>query len=97
MCMGRERMYPLPGAGVIVKLKPGDEVVIRAGFGHPPLENDSTHIIAAVQKFSALTADGVMLCCYDGVGVEPTGNRDEKYELSPEAKEILNKIHQEAA
>ena len=33
MCGGHS--YPAPGAGLIVGLKPGDEIILKAGFGHP--------------------------------------------------------------
>lgn len=92
----RETIYPLPGGNIIAELKPGDEIIIKTEFGHPPVENDSAHIIASVDQFSALTADGIMLCCYDGVGVSSTGKHYDKFEISAEAKEILDRVNSEA-
>jgi len=90
--MYRGRLFSAFG-GTIAALEPGDEIVIRAGFGHPAKEEDATDIVVAVNGFSALTAGGVRLACWDGAGVE-TGRHfeEDEYEISPEAQVILEKV-----
>lgn len=81
------------GGAVIASLKPGEEVIVKKGFGYPPAEEDTTEIIAVVDEMSALTASGRALRCNDGYGVEATGNRFEEgeYAISPKARMIMEK------
>jgi len=75
----------------IAELKPGDEIIIKGGYGDPPVEKDTEDIIAAVGGFSALTISGIKLSCWNEAGVKPTGEHFEKFELSEKAKEILKR------
>lgn len=97
MCMSR--YYPAPGGDKIAALEPGDEVVIKAKFGHPSKEEDVTDIVLSVNGFSALTASGVKLACWDSAGIEKTGRHfeDGEYEVSPEAQAILEQAMLENA
>jgi hypothetical protein len=70
----RVTMCPLPSADVIAGLKPGDEVVIKTGFGHPPVKSNLTQTIAKTDQSSALTTDGIRLYYCDGMGVEHVNN-----------------------
>ena len=81
-----------PTGGAIARLKRGDEVVVKAGFGSGEQEEDTVHIIADVAHMSALTAAGIKLGCRDGFGIELTGNHFDQFDLSPEAQAILDEL-----
>jgi len=76
----------------IARLKPGDEVIIKAGYGDPRVEEDKRDVIVSVDGLSALTAAGISLKCHDSEGVKPTGKHYSKFELSPKAKKILEAL-----
>lgn len=91
MCMGSGS--PGISGGIIASLKGGDEIIVREGFGFPKAEEDTKQIIAFVQGFSALTTDGVRLNCKDGMGISPTGNHVDNFQLSEEACRIIEEIN----
>ncbi len=88
MCMGGMH----PRSGIIAALDEGDEVIIRKGFGHPQVKEDSIHIIASRSGFCALTTSGIRIICRDGIGVIVTGNHYSKFELNEESRRIINEI-----
>jgi hypothetical protein len=92
MCIGSH--CPACGGTRVAELEPGDEIIIKAGAGHPAKEEDATDIVVAVSGFSALTASGVKLACIDGFGVTKTGRHFEygEYEVSDEATVILAEV-----
>ncbi len=84
--------YPAPGADIFSKLGKGSVVVLHQGAGNPQVEDDSTsEVILAVAGFSALTNTGRLLCCVDStlIDVTPAVLGDGKYEIAPEAQELL--------
>jgi len=85
------------GGWVIANLQVGDLVLIKAGAGMPPQEEDITDIIADVQGMSAITAKGMRLKCTDGYFVQKTGEHFEPgtFEVSPEAQRIINEANAE--
>lgn len=97
MCSGSE-FYPPTESGIFFKMRPGDEIKIRPGFGYPQAEAEVTEILAAVDGYSALTASGRRLMCDDAYGLELTGNHFEagEYEVSPETQEILAEVEKSA-
>ena len=72
MCCGS---YPDPSGYIIANLKRGDEVLVRKGFGNPPVKEDKVLVIAQIGGFSAVCTDGTRLMCGDGWGVEATGEK----------------------
>lgn len=84
---------PSAGAETIAGLGRGDEIVLDAGFGSPAQDKVSTQIVVEVDGFSALLASGVVLRCNDGLGVTPTGNHFDEFEISPAAQTILAQVH----
>ena len=74
---------------VILGLKPGDEIMVKAGYGYPELTIDTKHIVADVQGLAAVTATGVLLKCSDGEGVKRVGVHHKDFEISPKAKRIM--------
>lgn len=89
MCM--HMGYPSAHGYIFADLQAGDEILVKAGAGHPQQENDATEIIVDVDGMSALTANGIKLMCTDGVLIKPTGNHFEPgtFSVSPEAERIL--------
>ena len=83
MCIG-------PYGWTIAGRKPGDQVIIKPGHGRPKVEEATIDIIVEVYDFSALTAKGRTLNCWDSI--EPTGKNFENFEVSDKAKEILAKL-----
>lgn len=92
MCFQFGSLPDYRGGAVISALSPGDEIVIKRGFGTPPADGDAVETIVAVDGMSALTASGRVLACDDGYGVEATGNHFDEFEISPEAQKILDEI-----
>ncbi|MCJ7792775.1 MAG: hypothetical protein MUP45_02260 [Candidatus Marinimicrobia bacterium] len=93
MCEGDydEEGLPSRHGGNIALLEKGDEVLIKAGFGHPVYQEDRTDVIAGVDQFSALTTSGVMLSCHDDQGVAKTG-KTMPVALSQEAVAVLREV-----
>jgi hypothetical protein len=87
--------FPAAGSEIFLELKIGDEIKVDAGRGFPPVEIEATKIIADVAGYSALTADGVALCCEDAQGIIKTGNYFDKVEISPAAQKLLDDIKQQ--
>lgn len=85
-------VFPDPSGSVIAELKTGQEIIVKKDFGFPAKSVDTTCIVARVSGFSALCADGTMLGCQDGAGVEPTEKIHEEFELSPAAEQKLAKL-----
>jgi hypothetical protein len=79
----------------ISDLKSGDQILIKEGFGTPPVTEDGQHIILNVSGNSLLTASGVCLSSHDEEGIFATGNHFEPgtFEVSPEAEELLDDLH----
>lgn len=88
-------MFPAPGSEIFSELKTGDEVKIKAGHGYPPIETDAIKIIADVEGFSALTTDGIALCCEDAQSMTKTGNHFDNIEISPAAQKMLDDAKQQ--
>lgn len=84
--------YDRDGAEVIESLKKGDEVVIPSGIGNPAIESERTDIVAEICCFSALTAGGIKVSCYDGTKIQRTGRHFDSFELSPEAIALLTEL-----
>jgi len=87
--MFRGTTFPLPGGYTIADLKEGQEIRIAPGCGHPNSDKERVAIVAHVDGYSALTADGIMLSCCDGDGVTLTGKEYPDFELDENAKRIL--------
>lgn len=87
--------YPATFGYIIADLKPGDEIIIKAGAGYPEKDVDAIDIVVEVDGMSGLTATGIRLMCSDGAMVKPTGNHFEmgSFEIGPEARTILAKVH----
>ncbi len=84
--------YPAPGTDIFKELQKGSVIVLLRGAGSPKVENASiSEVILAVDKFSALTNTGRLLCCNDALLIEATGDMlaDGEYEIAPEAHELL--------
>ena len=56
-----------PYGFVIANLKPGDDIIIKAGNGHPRVEEDTEDVVLEVGGFSAKTVGGINLRCSDMV------------------------------
>lgn len=65
-CCGNYGIYS-PYGFVIANLKPGDNIIIKAGNGHPKAKEDTEDVISEVDGFSAKTVSGIKLCCSDKV------------------------------
>ena len=87
MCMMPQMGY------AIASLSPGDEIIIRKGFGDPKTEKEIKDIIYNIHCFSALTANGIQLMCRDAIGIKRTGKHFTEYDVSPEAKKILKEAN----
>lgn len=95
MCFPGSCGVPNFQAGSIIQeLESGDEVKLKKGVGHPPIEEETTQVICDRDKFSALTNKGVKLMCKDGYGIELTGNHfdEDEYEINEKAQEILDDL-----
>ncbi len=55
---------------IIASLEPGDEIIIKAGFGCPKTEKETKDIITEVDGCSALTVKGIRLRCWDARGIK---------------------------
>ena len=77
---------------IMASLEPGDEIIINAGFGSPETEKQAIDIIANVNGFSALTAQGIKIICKDARGIIKTGKHFDVFEISPKAKKILKNL-----
>lgn len=82
-----------PGFGGmrIASLRPGDEIIIQAGFSVPAKEENVTDIVIFADEFLAITASGIKLYRRHGYSVKKTGNHFEEgtYEVAPEAEELM--------
>lgn len=92
MCFHFGSLPDYCGGAIIASLKPGDEIVVKRGFGTPPAEEDTVEIIADAGGMSALTTSGRALACDDGHGIEITGQHFEEFEISPKAQMIMKRV-----
>ena len=90
MCINCNMRYPY--GKKISDLEPGDEIILKEGYGYPKAKENTVHIIVAVDGLSALTADGTRLSCFDGIGITTTGKNFSDFVITKKAKEILEKI-----
>jgi len=69
-------------------LKPGDRIIVKAGFGFPTSQADRETVVAHVDGNSALTVDAIRLCQRDedGISIQEKGL---PVILSPGAREML--------
>lgn len=77
--------YPAPGADIFGELQKGSVIVLYQGAGKPTVEDVSTsEVILTVDKFSALTNTGRLLCCTDSPLLKAYGTllADGEYEIA---------------
>lgn len=84
MCCGGSD-FPNRIGVLISTLSGGDEVIILKGQGTPEVKKDTLTLIWKVDKFSALTVDGISLTCQNAQNLMVTGNSFETYEVSAKA------------
>lgn len=89
-------MLPMQCWSIIMSLEPGEEIIVRAGGGDPPADEDRVTIFHRGDGGAGITADGAILrsCQGDGGYVERTGNsfEPETYEVSERTTRILAEI-----
>lgn len=90
MCLGMS--YPNPIGERISQLKPGDEIIILEGEGFPPVSKETCTLIWKIDRYSALTTDGISLSCTNVSDLIVTGNSFQTYDVSPEAMLIWGNI-----
>jgi len=96
-CDGSCNPFPAAGSEIFSELQVGDEIELEAGRGYPAANTETTKIIADVNGFSALTADGIRLACQDGMGITKTGNHFDQVDISPAAQQLLDAAKKQLA